>query len=284
MDRRLYWRPRLLCRRLVGRSDFSRLVARQDARIVGGDSFCPWRCALTKTLTVLLPFYNERDTVADAVERLLKTQLPVPLEVILIDDDSTDGSAESLARFVDEGRATLVRQPVNKGKGAAIRRGLGLASGQMVTVLDADLEYDPSDYKDLLLPLLDGEAEVVYGSRSFTSNTAFSFWYVLGNRFLAFACSFLYNTWLSDIETCLKMAPIDVWKGMPLRSNGFGIEAEFTAKVLRSGRKIYEVPISYSARTREEGKKLHWTDGIVALGILLAVRLMPRRRLARSRR
>lgn len=239
---------------------------------------------LSETLTVLLPFYNERDTVSDAVERLLKTELPVPVEVILIDDGSTDGSADALTRFVGEGRATLVTQPVNRGKGAAIRRGLESATGQMVTVLDADLEYDPADYKNLLLPLLDGEAEVVYGSRSFTSNTAFSFWYVLGNRFLAFVCSFLYNTWLSDVETCLKMAPLDVWRGAHLRSNGFGIEAEFTAKVLRSGRKIYEVPISYRARTREEGKKLHWTDGLVALGILLAVRLMPRSRFSRSRR
>lgn len=236
------------------------------------------------TLTVLLPFYNERETVEDAVERLLKTQLPVPVEVILIDDGSTDGSANALARFVEEGRATLLVQSANKGKGAAIRRGLESATGEVVTVLDADLEYDPSDYKALLLPLLDGEAEVVYGSRSFTSNTAFSFWYVLGNKFLAFVCSFLYNTWLSDVETCLKMAPLDVWRGMHLRSDGFGIEAEFTAKALRAGHKIFEVPVSYRARTRAEGKKLHWIDGIIALGILLGVRLMPRGRLTRSRR
>ena len=228
---------------------------------------------------MLIPFYNEEETVGDAVERLLKTELPVPIEVILIDDGSTDNGAEAIARFADGGRVKLLVQPTNKGKGAAIRRGLEAATGDLVTILDADMEYNPSDYQQLLVPILDGEADVVFGSRTFTSNTSYSFWYVLGNKFIAFFCSFLFNTWLSDVETCLKIAPRDVWREMRLRSNGFGIEAEATAKLLRMGHQIFEVPISYNARTREEGKKLGWSDGIAAILILIGVRLKrsPRR-------
>lgn len=224
-------------------------------------------------LTVLMPVYNEADTVRPALERLLKVSLPLPVEVLVIDDGSTDESAEVIADLVKTGDVRLERHDRNRGKGAAIRTGIDKATGDVLTILDADMEYNPADYHDLLVPLLEGEAEVVYGTRSFGAHTAFSFWYVLGNRFVSFWASFLFNTWLTDIETCFKLAPTDTWRSLGLRSNGFNIEAESTGKFLRTGTRIFEVPITYKARSREAGKKLRWTDGVEALWTLLRVRL-----------
>ena len=225
-------------------------------------------------LSVIVPVFNERATIRDSIERLRKTELPLPLEVLVIDDGSTDGTQEMIADLVAEGTVRYVRHARNRGKGAAIRTGLAEAAGDIVTILDADLEYDPADYAALLEPILAGEARVAYGTRSFGAHTAFSFWYVIGNKALALWTSLLFDTWLSDVETCFKMAETSVWRSLALRSNGFGIEAEATAKLLRSGQRIYEVPIRYRARSREEGKKLHWTDGVAALWIILRVRLL----------
>jgi dolichol-phosphate hexosyltransferase len=227
-------------------------------------------------LTVVMPVYNEVATLRGAAERLLKTDLPLEFEVLVVDDGSTDGSIETISDLVDAGKVRLIQQPVNQGKGAAVRTGLQHASGAVATILDADFEYDPNDYRNLLRPLLDGDATVVYGTRSFGSHTAFSFWYVIGNKFLSLWASFLFNTWLSDIETCFKLAPVEVWRSLDLRSDGFGIEAECTGKFLRARHRIYELPIEYKARGREEGKKLRWTDGVEALWILLRVRLFGR--------
>jgi dolichol-phosphate hexosyltransferase len=224
-------------------------------------------------LTVLMPVYNEADTVRPALERLLKVSLPVPVEVLVIDDGSTDDSAEAIADLIKSGDVRLERHERNRGKGAAIRTGIERATGDLLTVLDADMEYNPADYHDLLVPILDGEAEVVYGTRSFGAHTAFSFWYVLGNRFVSFWASFLFNTWLTDIETCFKLASTDLWRSLALRSNGFNIEAEATGKFLKTGTRIFEVPITYKARSREAGKKLRWTDGVEALWTLLKVRV-----------
>ncbi|MGI8774143.1 MAG: glycosyltransferase family 2 protein [Actinomycetota bacterium] len=224
------------------------------------------------TLTVIMPVYNEAATLRQALDRLLKTELPVSLQVVVVDDGSTDGSLASISDLIDGRDVVVVENPRNLGKGAAFRNGLGHATGKYVTILDADMEYDPADYVEVLRPLLDGEADVVYGTRTFGSHTAYSFWYVLGNRFLSLWASFLFNTWLSDIETCFKVAPTDTWRAIGVRSDGFGLEAEVTGKFLRRHR-IYEVPISYRARGREEGKKLNWTDGVIALWILLRVRL-----------
>jgi glycosyltransferase involved in cell wall biosynthesis len=223
-----------------------------------------------------MPVYNEVATLRAALLRLLKTELPVSLEVIVVDDGSTDGSGDSISD-ITEGRddVTIVRNPSNLGKGAAFRAGLDRANGTYVTILDADMEYDPSDYVAVLRPILDGDATVVFGTRTFGSHTAYSFWYVIGNRFISLWASFLFDTWLSDIETCFKVAPTATWREINLRSLGFGLEAEATGKLLRKHR-IYEVPITYCARSREEGKKLNWTDGVAALWILLRVRLMGR--------
>ena len=229
-----------------------------------------------EVLTVIMPVYNERATLRTSVERLLKTELPLALEVLVVDDGSTDGSAEMIADLAEAGELRLIRHARNQGKGAAIRSALEQATGDVLTVFDADLEYDPGDFRKLLQPILSGEARVVYGTREFGAHTAYSFWYVIGNKVLALWASFLFNTWLSDVETCLKMAKTSLWRSLPLRSEGFGIEADVTAKVLRSGERIYELPISYRARTRAEGKKLRWSDGIEAMWIMLRIRVFGR--------
>jgi glycosyltransferase involved in cell wall biosynthesis len=227
----------------------------------------------TPALTILMPVYNELPTLRPALERLIKTDLQVPFEVIVIDDGSCDGGIETVLDLVDDEQVRLIRHPHNQGKGAALRTGIGEAKGDLLTIMDADLEYDPADYIPLLDPLLSGEAEIVYGTRSFGAHTAFSFWYVIGNKVIAFWASFLFDTWLSDLETCFKVAPTEAWRQLDLRSNGFGIEAETTGKFLRRGLRIHEVPIRYRARGREEGKKIDWKDGVEALWILLRIRL-----------
>jgi glycosyltransferase involved in cell wall biosynthesis len=227
-------------------------------------------------LSVILPVYNERPTIRDSIERLRKTELPLPVEVIVVDDGSTDDTCDAIEDLVTDGTVRLVRHTRNRGKGAAIRTGLAEATGDLLTILDADLEYDPADYGALLEPIMAGEARVSYGTRSFGAHTAFSFWYVIGNKALALWASFLFDTWLSDVETCFKMAETALWRSLALNSEGFGIEAEVTAKFLKRGHRIHEVPIRYRARSRQEGKKLRWTDGVAALWIILRVRLAGR--------
>lgn len=223
-------------------------------------------------LTIVMPVYNERGTVRAAVERLLKTDLPIAIELVIVDDGSTDGSLDAVADLAEPGRVRLVRQRRNRGKGAAIRTGIEVARGDVLTIFDADLEYDPADLSALLAPILEGEARVVFGTRAFGAHTAYSFWYVMGNKLVNLWASFLFDTWLSDVYTCLKMAPTDLWRRIDLRSGGFGVEAEATGKLLARGERVYEVPISYRARSREEGKKIRPTDGMRALWILLRIR------------
>jgi len=227
------------------------------------------------SITVVMPVYNERATLRHALERLLAVEMPLETEVLVVDDGSTDGCLDTIEDLVEKGAVRLVRQTPNQGKGAALRRGIQEARGDLLTILDADLEYDPADFPALLEPILDEGARVVYGKRSYGGHAAYSFWYVIGNKALAFWASFLYDAWLSDIETCLKVAPTALWRTVELRSSGFGIEAEVTGKFLRAGERIFEVPISYRARGREEGKKIQWTDGVAALWILLKLRVTP---------
>jgi dolichol-phosphate hexosyltransferase len=227
-------------------------------------------------LTVVMPCYNERATLRVALERLLAVEMPLPIEVLVVDDGSTDGCTDTIADLVDGEKVRLVTQQPNQGKGAALQRGFREARGDVLTVLDADLEYDPSDFPSLLHPILEDEARVVYGARSYGGHAAYSFWFVLGNKMLALWASLLFDVWLTDIETCLKVAPTDLWRRVKLDSTGFGIEAEVTGKFLTMKERIFELPISYRARGREEGKKIEWTDGVVALWILARIRFRGR--------
>ena len=223
-------------------------------------------------LTIVMPFYNERATLRPALERLLKTDLSHPFEVVLVDDGSVDGSAETVADLVDGNRVRLLTHERNRGKGAAIRTGLDAARGRLLSILDADLEYDPANFQRLLDAVDRHQAEVVYGVRWFGSQTAYSFWFVVGNYVVSLWTSLLFNVWVRDIETCLKMMPVGVWQSLELRSRGFGVEAETTAKLLKKKHQIFEVSIDYRARTREEGKKLRWTDGVYALWLTFRIR------------
>lgn len=224
------------------------------------------------SLSVLVPVLNEERTLRAALERLLKADTGVDLDIVVVDDGSTDGGIASIQDFVRDGLVRVVRHEVNRGKGAALRTGIAAARGDLLTVLDADLEYDPTDYRAMIRAVVEGGAEVVYGKRSFGAHTAFSFWYVIGNKAVSLWASLLFNAWLSDLETCFKMAWRDLWVSADLQENGFGIEAEVTGKLLMKGHRIHEVPISYRARGREEGKKLQWTDGVEAVVILAKLR------------
>jgi len=228
------------------------------------------------SLSIVMPVYNERATLRAAVERVVKTPLPIPSELLVVDDGSTDGGLETISDLAEPDRVRLVRRRHNRGKGAAIRTGIQAAGGDLLTIFDADLEYDPADVERLLRPILAGEAAVTFGTRAFGSHTAYSFWYVVGNKAVNLWASFLFDSWLSDVYTCLKMAPTDLWRTLNLRSDGFGIEAEVTAKLLRRGERVFEVPISYRARGRREGKKIRAADGFRGMGILLRVRLLGR--------
>jgi len=219
-----------------------------------------------------MPVYNERATVLAAIDDALSAELPVERrELIVIDDGSTDGTRELLAGLGPDVRVVLHDR--NRGKGAAIRTGLEYATGTFTCILDADLEYDASDLAPLLEPLLAEDANVVFGTRMWSSHAAFSFWYVLGNKAVTFATNLLYNCWISDVMTCHKVMRTELFKSLPLRERGFGVEPEIAACVLRAGERIYEVPIRYRARSREAGKKLTAVDGLRVLRTLVRRRI-----------
>ncbi|HEY6746448.1 MAG TPA: glycosyltransferase family 2 protein [Mycobacteriales bacterium] len=222
-------------------------------------------------LSILMPVFNEAETVEVVVKRVLDVPYPCEIELVVVDDGSTDGTAAVLARL-DDPRVSVHTHPVNRGKGAAIRTAATKATGTHVVMCDADLEYSPEDLPALLRPVLEQDAEVVYGTRSFTSHTAFSFWFVLGNKGVTFIANALYDSWISDLETCFKLMPLQLYRSLDVRSAGFGMEAEITAKLLKQGIRPYEVPISYRARSREAGKKLTWRDGVEAVWILGRIR------------
>lgn len=227
-------------------------------------------------LTIAVPVYNERQRVARALKELLATTFPVETEVIVVDDGSSDGTSDELAHIGLPEHVRLIRHPQNRGKGAALRTALEAATGDVFVPFDADLEYDPQDLPKLLHPLIRGETDVVYGTRAFGSHTAFSFVYVLGNKFLNLWANVLFNSYISDLETCFKMVRTPILRTLDLRSDGFDIEAEVTAKLLRAGHRPYEVPISYKARTRAQGKKIAWQDGVIALWVIAKVRFRGR--------
>ncbi|WP_026928688.1 glycosyltransferase family 2 protein [Glycomyces tenuis] len=224
-------------------------------------------------LSILVPVFNEERLAAGTMKELLAVDFPCETEIVAVDDGSRDRSWEVLQSFEDQARVRLIRHDRNRGKGAAIRTAAKEASGDYVVVFDADGEYEPADLPKLLTPVLDGKAEVVYGSRSFGSHSAYSFWYVMGNKGITLAANLLFNSYISDLETCYKLMPRRLYLDLQVRSAGFGMEAELTAKLLKRGIRPFEVPISYTARSREEGKKITWTDGVQALWLLGRERL-----------
>jgi len=224
-----------------------------------------------KTLSVIMPVYNERATVAEVIRRIRAVQLPVVLQVVVVDDASSDGT-DKVLKALEDSTVRVISHPENRGKGAAIRTGLEAARGDLVLIQDADLEYDPDDWPRMLDPILKGKARVVYGSR-FTGerkNMLPLHWF--GNRFLSLVTNVLYSSTLSDMETCYKLFDAQVLEGMTIVSNRFDFEPEVTAKVLRRGHRIYEVPISYAGREVHEGKKITWRDGFSALAALVRYR------------
>jgi glycosyltransferase involved in cell wall biosynthesis len=228
-----------------------------------------------RSLSVIVPVYNERNTVAEIIRRIRSVQIPLEVEVVVVDDGSQDGTAKVLSA-VEDSTVRVIKHERNQGKGAAVRTGLANARGDLVVIQDADLEYDPEDWKRLLDPVLRGKAKVVYGSR-FTGerrNMLPSHW--VGNRFLALVTNLLYSSTLSDMETGYKLFDRSVLDGMVLRANRFDFEPEITAKLLRRGTRIYEVPISYTGREVSEGKKISWRDGFSALYTLFRYRFSRR--------
>ncbi|MCS7007763.1 MAG: glycosyltransferase family 2 protein [Gaiellaceae bacterium] len=226
------------------------------------------------SLSILMPVYNERATVEAAIEDALSAELPVDRrEVLVVDDGSSDGTRELLHSREWPAEVRLLFHDRNEGKGAALRTALAHATGEFSAVLDADLEYRAADLAVVLEPLLSGEANVVFGTRAWTSQSSYSFWYVIGNKTVTFATNLLYNCWISDVMTCHKAMRTDLYRSLPLRERGFAIEPEIAARVLRSGERIHEVPIHYRARPREAGKKLTALDGLRVLRTLVRCRI-----------
>ena len=221
-------------------------------------------------LSVVMPAYNESETIEEIIRRVLA--VPLRTQLIVVDDGSKDGTREILARLERELGVTVVLQPINQGKGAALRRGFEEVRGDIVVIQDADLEYSPEEFPALIELIADGRADVVYGSRFLGRHRVFLFTHYLGNRVLTLITNILYNTMLTDMETCYKVMRTEVLRSMTLHSDGFGIEPELTAKIFKRGYRVYEVPISYDGRGYEEGKKITWRDGVVALWVLLKYR------------
>lgn len=224
-------------------------------------------------LSVIVPVFNERNTVVEIMRRMRAVDLPIEREIIVVDDGSSDGTQQVLNQLGDS-TVKIVQHRANRGKGAAIRTGLGHVTGDLVLIQDADLEYDPEDWPKLLAPVFSGKATVVYGSRFTGERRNMLYLHWVGNRALSFVTNVLYNTTLSDMETCYKLFDRRVLDGITIKSDRFDFEPEITAKVLRKKVRIYEVPISYTGREFEEGKKITWRDGFAALYALVKFRFV----------
>ena len=224
-------------------------------------------------LSVVMPVYNERETVLAIIGKVLR--LEIVCELVVVDDGSTDGTAELLRATAFDGRVRLFFHDRNRGKGAALRAAFQHVTGEVVVIQDADLEYDPAEFSEMIRPIRDGVADVVFGSRlsGGKPQRVYMFWHRVGNGFLTFLTNLLYNTTLTDMETCYKMFRSDVIRRIRIRSDGFSVEPEITAKIFKNRRlRVYEMPISYYGRTYEEGKKISWKHGIGAVAALIRYR------------
>ena len=233
--------------------------------------------SVLRKLTVVVPVYNERNTLVEILRRMRVVDLPdgVEREIIVVDDGSDDGTRDVLKQLGDS-TVRVVLHERNRGKGAAVRTGISHATGDYVLVQDADLEYDPEDWPKLIAPMLRGKARVVYGSRFTGERRNMLFLHWIGNRFLSLVTNVLYNTTLSDMETCYKLVDAGLLAQLDLQADRFDIEPEITAKILRRGVRIYEVPISYTGREFDEGKKITWRDGFPAVFALVKYRFRDR--------
>jgi glycosyltransferase involved in cell wall biosynthesis len=230
-----------------------------------------------QVLGVIVPAFNEEHTIERVIRRVLIE--PCVKQVVVVDDGSADGTLAAAKRTAGDKRVTIKHHSVNLGKGAAVRTGLEAITAPLVVIQDADLEYDPADYDKLVRPILRGRADVVYGTRGFAGQSAYSYWFVVGNRLVTTATNILFNCYIHDMETGFKCMRTSLMKRLGLRGSRFNIEPEITGRILRLGYRIYETPIEYAARTREQGKKLTWRDGVAALFTLLRVRIASRRSL-----
>ncbi len=229
--------------------------------------------ASTPALSILMPVFNEVATIEHAIEVTLAAELPASFELIIVDDGSTDGTSEILARAELPEPVVYLRHPGNRGKGAAVRTALAAARGEFAAILDADLEYDPEDLSQLLKPLLSRRSNVVLGVRAFDGYTSHSFAYVLGNKGVTLFANILFNVYIRDLMSCHKVMRTEVFRALPLREPGFAIEAEIVARLLQRGERIYEMPVSYQARPTEAGKKLTWVDGLRVVRTLVRCRV-----------
>lgn len=221
-------------------------------------------------LSVIMPVYNEQATIDEIIRRV--RQVDVPKELIIVDDFSTDGTRDRLKKYENEPNIKVIYHQFNQGKGAALRTGIAYATGDIVIFQDADLEYHPEEYPRLIEPIIKGYADVVYGSRFKGVSRAFLFWHFLGNKLLTLITNILYNSTISDMETCYKVFKREVIQNIKIRSNRFNVEPEITAKVLKRKLRLVEVPITYTGRDYTEGKKITWRDGLSALWTLIKYR------------
>ena len=226
-------------------------------------------------LSLVMPVYNEGETLDVVLKALGQVTFPVPYELIVVDDGSVDGAVDRIDRswLPNADDVVVVKARRNQGKGAALRKGFSLATGDILGVQDADLEYDPSQIPSMVEKIVSGQAEVVFGTREFGAHASYSFWYVVGNRTLSIAASALFDRYVTDIYTCYKFFTRDHYEQLRLTADGFEIEAELAGGLLRQGARVFEQPITYTARSREEGKKIRPADGVAGLARLLRVRV-----------